>query len=88
LSEGIAIGVSFDYLQAPKDRGHLFHDCRSPLIWFQPALVGDIADDRFISAGDEAAFSVLLKRHGPLVLRVCHGILHDSHDAEDAFQAT
>ena len=36
----------------------------------------------------EAAFSVLIERHGPMVLRVCRGVLRDPHDAEDAFQAT
>jgi RNA polymerase sigma-70 factor (ECF subfamily) len=46
--------------------------------------------DRFISRRDEAAeaaFEELVIRHGPMVLRVCRGVLHDAHDAEDAFQA-
>jgi RNA polymerase sigma factor (sigma-70 family) len=42
---------------------------------------------RFISEGDERAFTVLVNRHGPLVLRVCRRILGDGDDTEDAFQA-
>lgn len=47
--------------------------------------------DRFASRRDaaaEAAFEVLVLRHGPMVLRVCHNMLRDSNDAQDAFQAT
>jgi RNA polymerase sigma factor (sigma-70 family) len=36
----------------------------------------------------EAAFTVLLCRHGPLVYRVCRAAVRQGHDADDAFQAT
>jgi RNA polymerase sigma factor (sigma-70 family) len=44
--------------------------------------------EQFVRCRDEAAFAVLLARHGPMVLRVCRSILPEAHDAEDAFQAT
>jgi RNA polymerase sigma factor (sigma-70 family) len=43
---------------------------------------------RFIAVRDEAAFEELVRRHGPLVLRVCAQVLSVRHDQEDAFQAT
>jgi RNA polymerase sigma factor (sigma-70 family) len=44
--------------------------------------------DRFAARRDEAAFSALVRRHGPMVFRVCRQVLHNGHDAEDAFQST
>ncbi|MCI0462048.1 MAG: RNA polymerase sigma factor [Gemmataceae bacterium] len=43
---------------------------------------------RFVDRRDEAAFEVLLWRHGPLVLGVCRRLLPQDSDVEDAFQAT
>lgn len=44
--------------------------------------------ERFLSRRDESAFAALVARHGPMVLGVCRRHLSDSHDVEDAFQAT
>ncbi len=61
---------------------------------FQLGAVGTLSDaqllDRFVSGRDEAAeaaFEELVIRHAPMVLQVCRNVLHDAHDAEDAFQA-
>ena len=58
-------------------------------------VVGDLTDaellERCLSTHDgedRAAFTALVERHGPMVLSICRDLLGDSHDAEDAFQAT
>jgi RNA polymerase sigma factor (sigma-70 family) len=44
--------------------------------------------DCFVTAHDERAFAALLQRYSSLVYGVCARLLQNSHDAEDAFQAT
>src|SRR5437763_5669831 len=53
---------------------------------------GEVSDadllERFTRQRDEAAFELLLWRHGPMVLSLCERLLPQPQDAEDAFQAT
>lgn len=44
--------------------------------------------ERYVHHRDEAAFELLLWRHGAMVHNVCRRILPREQDAEDAFQAT
>jgi RNA polymerase sigma factor (sigma-70 family) len=59
---------------------------------FRTGMAGGLTDgqllDRFVQQRDEAAFAVLVDRHGAMVLRVCRQVLGDEHDAQDASQAT
>jgi RNA polymerase sigma factor (sigma-70 family) len=43
---------------------------------------------RFARDRDQAAFELLVWRHGPMVLGACRRVLRDAHLADDAFQAT
>jgi RNA polymerase sigma factor (sigma-70 family) len=43
--------------------------------------------ERFSARRDEAAFTALVNRHGPMVQGVCRRILGNAHAAEDVFQA-
>jgi RNA polymerase sigma factor (sigma-70 family) len=44
--------------------------------------------DAFVRRRDEGAFELLVWRHAGMVLGTCQRLLHDRHEAEDAFQAT
>jgi RNA polymerase sigma factor (sigma-70 family) len=44
--------------------------------------------ESFLSGHDDAAFELIMRRHGPMVLAVCRRILGNPQDIEDVFQAT
>ena len=58
---------------------------------FTSGAIGGLDDgallERFVASRDEAAFEVLVARHGPMVLRICRAALTDPDEADDAFQA-
>ncbi|WP_165073768.1 RNA polymerase sigma factor [Paludisphaera rhizosphaerae] len=62
---------------------------------FEAGTLGGLADGQLLKrfaardgAAAEAAFALLVERHGAMVLRVCRSILADTHAADDAFQAS
>lgn len=66
----------------------------APVLRYIRRVSGAVADEdaralleRFARQRDGDAFAVLMRRHGPMVLSVCRRVLHNSHDADDAFQA-
>ncbi len=62
---------------------------------FKVGAMGDLSDGQLLErfkVGDgeaaELAFTLLVKRHGSMVLNTCQSILRNAEDANDAFQAT
>jgi RNA polymerase sigma factor (sigma-70 family) len=60
-------------------------------VLLQPEIPASVSDtlllQAFVQRHESAAFTELVRRHGPMVLAVCRRILRHYQDAEDAFQA-
>lgn len=54
--------------------------------------MGDQSDaqlvERFLTSRDDTVFEAIVRRHGPMIFRVCWRVLQDEQEAEDALQAT
>ena len=67
----------------------------NPLLRFTRRLATERAEltdvqllERFTASHDESAFEALVRRHGRVIRSVCQRVLNNTHDADDAFQAT
>jgi RNA polymerase sigma factor (sigma-70 family) len=66
----------------------LRHICRLAAVQTARELADHELLKRFVGEKDEAAFAVLVERHGRMILGVCRRALGSAHDAEDACQTT
>jgi RNA polymerase sigma factor (sigma-70 family) len=67
----------------------VIHHLRRAALLHDTACVNDAQLlEAFVAHREEAAFTALVRRHGPAVWATCRRILGNHHDAEDAFQAT
>src|SRR5215470_15929095 len=73
------------YTEAALESVHTLFQFGAMGAWTDGRLVAQFCSGR---DGSDEAFRVLIHRHGPMVLGVCHRVLGDAHSAEDAFQAT
>jgi RNA polymerase sigma factor (sigma-70 family) len=73
---------------SPKSPDALRHLRRLLVAPHAPEVADADLVQRFVLRRDEAAFELLMWRHGGMVMGVCRAILRHTQDAEDAFQAT
>jgi RNA polymerase sigma factor (sigma-70 family) len=55
--------------------------------WHSDGLTDGQLLEAYLARQDASAFAALVRRHGSVVLSICRNVLHNEHDAEDAFQA-
>jgi RNA polymerase sigma factor (sigma-70 family) len=68
--------------------GCLEHICRLAAVQTARELSDHELVGQFVAQKDEAAFALLVERHGPMILGACRRVLGSAHDAEDACQAS
>src|SRR5438270_8794645 len=75
-------------MMATKQAGIILHHIRKIMTAHEAEQLSDRELlRRFAQERDETAFATLVRRHGPMILHGCQRVLHNWHDAEDAFQA-
>jgi RNA polymerase sigma factor (sigma-70 family) len=87
MGGGLICALPENLDMAARRRSKLIQQLHLSLASDQGLTDGELLDC-FLNGQQEGAFEAIVRRHGRMVLGVCQRILRNSHDADDAFQAT